>query len=89
MVDDDLPWIVDCYVNADPPHLGLNWSLTDETYGPAKMQPQGLTDLVSDMDRNHIARALLAPPPESAMGVRSRATGGRSRPCSSFPTASA
>ena len=68
VVDDDLPWIVDCYVNANPPHLGLNWSLTDETYGPAKMQPQGLTDLVSDMDRNHIARALLAPPPESAMG---------------------
>jgi uncharacterized protein len=65
---DDMPWIVDCYVNANPPHLGLNWGLTDETYGPAKMQPQNLVELVSDMDRHHIARALLAPPPESAMG---------------------
>jgi predicted TIM-barrel fold metal-dependent hydrolase len=64
----DMPWIVDCYVNANPPHLGLNWGLTDETYGPAKMQPQNLVELVSDMDRHHIARALLAPPPESAMG---------------------
>lgn len=68
MADTDMPWIVDCYVNANPPHLGLNWGLTDETYGPAKMQPQNLVELVADMDRHHIARALLAPPPESAMG---------------------
>jgi predicted TIM-barrel fold metal-dependent hydrolase len=68
VADTDMPWIVDCYVNANPPHLGLNWGLTDETYGPAKMQPQNLVELVSDMDRHHIARALLAPPPESAMG---------------------
>jgi hypothetical protein len=32
----DTAWIVDCYVNANPPHLGLDWSLTDETYGPNK-----------------------------------------------------
>jgi len=68
VADTDMPWIVDCYVNANPPHLGLNWGLTDETYGPAKMQPQNLVELVADMDRHHIARALLAPPPESAMG---------------------
>jgi uncharacterized protein len=68
MPETDMPWIVDGYVNANPPHLGLDWSLTDETYGPAKAKPQRLEELVADMDRHHIARALLAPPPESAMG---------------------
>ena len=65
---DEMPWIIDGYVNANPPHLGLDWSLTDETYGPAKARPQDLEQLVDDMDRHRIARALLAPPPESAMG---------------------
>jgi len=64
----EVPWIVDAYVNANPPHLGLDWSLTDETYGPAKARPQDLAALLADMDRNRIARVLLAPPPESAMG---------------------
>jgi uncharacterized protein len=59
---------VDGYVNANPPHLSLDWSLTDNLYGPARVQPQSLEELVADMDRNHIARALLAPPPESAKG---------------------
>src|SRR5271166_2060572 len=63
-----MPWIVDAYVNANPPHLGLDWSLTDETYGPAKAKPQTIEELVADMDQHRIARALLAPPPESAMG---------------------
>ncbi len=63
-----MPWIVDGYVNANPPHLELNWSLTDDTYGPAKADPQDLEALLADMDRNRIGRALLAPPPESAMG---------------------
>jgi uncharacterized protein len=66
--DDMMPWILDCYVNANPPHLGLTWSLTDEAYGPARTGSQSLEQLVADMDRHHIARALLAPPPESAMG---------------------
>jgi predicted TIM-barrel fold metal-dependent hydrolase len=66
--DSVTPWIVDGYVNANPPHLGLTWSLTDETYGEARTESQSLEQLVADMDRNHIARALLAPPPESAMG---------------------
>jgi predicted TIM-barrel fold metal-dependent hydrolase len=66
--DNVIPWIVDGYVNANPPHLGLTWSLTDETYGDARTESQSLEQLVADMDRNHIARALLAPPPESAMG---------------------
>jgi uncharacterized protein len=68
VAEEAMPWIVDGYVNANPPHLGLDWSLTDETYGPAKARPQGLDELVDDMDRNHVARALLAPPPESAGG---------------------
>jgi uncharacterized protein len=63
-----MPWIIDAYVNANPPHLGLTWSLTDDTYGSARTDSQDLAQLVADMDRNHIARALLAPPPESAMG---------------------
>jgi predicted TIM-barrel fold metal-dependent hydrolase len=63
-----MPWIVDAYVNANPPHLGLTWSLTDNTYGTARTESQDLAQLVDDMDRHHIARALLAPPPESAMG---------------------
>jgi uncharacterized protein len=62
------PWIVDAYVNANPPHLDLTWRLTDNTYGSARTEPQDLAQLVADMDRNRIARALLAPPPESAMG---------------------
>jgi predicted TIM-barrel fold metal-dependent hydrolase len=63
-----VPWIVDTYVNANPPQLGLDWSLTDDLYGPAKAKPQDIEALVADMDRNRVARALLAPPPESAMG---------------------
>jgi hypothetical protein len=66
--EDELPWIVDGYVNANPPQLGLNWSLTDETYGERRAKPQDIEELVADMDRNRVARALLAPPPESAMG---------------------
>lgn len=62
------PWIVDSYVNANPPHLDLTWSLTDNTYGSARTESQDLEQLVADMDRNGIARALIAPPPESAMG---------------------
>ncbi|HLN18068.1 MAG TPA: amidohydrolase family protein [Acidimicrobiales bacterium] len=67
-VESDAPWIVDGYVNANPPHLSLDWSLTDDLYGPARVPPQDLAELVADMDRHHIARALLAPPPESAKG---------------------
>ncbi len=68
MTESAMPWIVDAYVNANPPHLGLSWSLTDETYGDARTESQDLDQLLADMDRNHIARVLLAPPPESAMG---------------------
>jgi len=68
MADRQSSWIVDGYVNANPPHLGLDWSLTDDTYGPAKVKPQDLGQLLADMDRNAIARCLLAPPPESAKG---------------------
>lgn len=68
MPESEMPWIVDGYVNANPPHLGLNWSLTDDTYGPARTESQDLEQLLADMERNRIARALLAPPPESAMG---------------------
>jgi uncharacterized protein len=68
MIDDEMPWIVDGYVNANPPQLGLDWSLTDDSYGPARTKPQDLAELVADLDRHRIARALLAPPPESAMG---------------------
>jgi uncharacterized protein len=66
--DSMTPWIVDAYVNANPPHLGLTWNLTDNTYGSARTEPQDLAQLVADMDNNRIARALLAPPPESALG---------------------
>ncbi len=68
MPESELPWIVDAYVNANPPHLGLSWSLTDDTYGEARTKSQDLGQLLDDMDRHHIARVLLAPPPESAMG---------------------
>jgi hypothetical protein len=68
VAEENLPWIVDGYVNANPPHLDLDWSLTDETYGQRKAKPQELAELLADMDRHHIARVLLAPPPESAMG---------------------
>ena len=68
MGESEMPWIVDCYVNANPPHMGLNWGLTDETYGSRKAKPQDITELVADMDRHHVGRVLLAPPPESAMG---------------------
>lgn len=68
MTESEMPWIVDAYVNANPPHLGLTWSLTDETYGDARTESQDLGQLLTDMDRNRIARVLLAPPPESAMG---------------------
>jgi predicted TIM-barrel fold metal-dependent hydrolase len=63
-----LSWITDGYINANPPHLGLDWSLTDDTYGHHRPASQTLDQLVDDMDRNHIARGLLAPPPESAKG---------------------
>lgn len=68
MPDEDRPWIVDGYVNANPPHLGLDWTLTDDLYGENKARPHDLEGLLADMDDNRIARALLAPPPESAMG---------------------
>src|SRR5262245_52711368 len=61
-------WITDGYINANPPHLGLDWSLTDDTYGHHRPASQTLDQLVDDMDRNHICRGLLAPPPESAKG---------------------
>jgi hypothetical protein len=63
-----MPWIVDGYVNANPPHLGLDWSLSDDVYGPVRSKAQSLGELIDDMDRNRIGRALLAPPPESAGG---------------------
>jgi uncharacterized protein len=68
MAADESPWIIDCYINANPPHLGLDWSLTDTTYGDNRPRPQTLEELVVDMDRHSIARGLLAPPPESAKG---------------------
>src|SRR5258706_16330290 len=68
MPDEQQPWLVDAYVNANPPHLGLDWSLTDDTYGANKAKAQSLDELIADMDRSAIAQALLAPPPESAMG---------------------
>jgi len=68
MTAEEQAWIIDCYINANPPHLGLNWSLTDDTYGDNRPKPQTLDELVDDMDRHAIARGLLAPPPESAMG---------------------
>lgn len=64
----DLGWIVDGYVNANPPNLGLDWSLSDDVYQSVRSKPQTLADLVADMDTNRIGRALLAPPPESAGG---------------------
>ena len=68
MPGNDESWITDCYINANPPHLGLDWSLTDDTYGDNRPRPQALEELIDDMDRNRIARGLLAPPPESAKG---------------------
>ncbi|MCU1463741.1 MAG: amidohydrolase 2 [Acidimicrobiales bacterium] len=68
MADTTGLWLVDAYINANPPHLGLNWSLTDDLYGSNKANAQDLDDLLADMDRNAITRGLLAPPPESAMG---------------------
>jgi predicted TIM-barrel fold metal-dependent hydrolase len=68
VTDNELPWIVDCYINANPPHLNLDWSLAADTYGQNRAKPQTIEELIDDMDRNHIARGLLAPPPESAMG---------------------
>ncbi|HXY95242.1 MAG TPA: amidohydrolase family protein [Acidimicrobiia bacterium] len=68
MPDDEMRWIVDGYVNANPPQLGLDWSLTDDLYGQNKAKALDLAELVADMDRHRIARAVLAPPPESAMG---------------------
>ena len=68
MPDAELPWIVDAYVNANPPHLGLDWSPSDRAFGRTRAAPQDLDALITDMDRNHVARALLAPPPESAKG---------------------
>lgn len=64
----DQPWLIDGYINANPPSLGLDWTLTDDTYGANKATPFDGDDLVADMDRNGIARGLLAPPPESAGG---------------------
>lgn len=68
MTDIELPWITDCYINANPPHLHLDWSLSQATYGHNRSGPQTIEELIEDMDRNHIDRGLLAPPPESAMG---------------------
>ena len=68
MTEDELPWITDCYINANPPHLNLDWSLSQATYGHNRSKPQTIEELIEDMDRNHIDRGLLAPPPESAMG---------------------
>jgi uncharacterized protein len=68
VVGTEEPWIVDGYINANPPQLDLDWTLTDDLYGPNKTKAQDLDELVADMDRNGIARGLLAPPPESAKG---------------------
>ncbi|MHB8464465.1 MAG: amidohydrolase family protein [Acidimicrobiales bacterium] len=68
MADSTMPWIVDGYVNANPPHLALDWSLSDRPFGRTRVAPQDLDTLLADMDRNRIARALLSPPPESAGG---------------------
>ena len=62
------PWIVDSYVNANPPHLDLTWSLTDNTYGSARTESQDLEQLVADMDRNGIA-GLIAPPPSPPWAI--------------------
>ena len=68
MADTEMPWIIDGYINANPPQLGLDWTLTDDLYGQNKAKAQDLDDLIADMDRHGIARGLLAPPPESAKG---------------------
>lgn len=60
--------IIDGYVNAHPPAMELDWSLTDQTYGLRKAPPLDSAGLVVEMDRCGISRALLAPPPESAGG---------------------
>ena len=62
------PPLVDGYVNANPPHLRLDWSLSDRPFGRTRETPQDLTTLVADMDRFGVVRALLAPPPETAGG---------------------
>jgi hypothetical protein len=64
----DTEWIVDGYINANPPTLNLDWTLTDDLYGANKAGPQDLDALVAAMDESAIARGLLAPPPESARG---------------------
>ena len=51
MPDEDPAWIVDGYVNANPPHLGLDWTLTDDLYGANKARPHDLEGLLADMDR--------------------------------------
>lgn len=68
MTDTARTWIIDGYINANPPQLGLDWSLTDDTYGANKARPYDIDELVRDMDDHGIARGLLAPPPESAGG---------------------
>jgi predicted TIM-barrel fold metal-dependent hydrolase len=62
------PPLVDGYINANPPGMGFDWSMTDELYGVNKVRAEGLDDLLAEMDRNGIVRGLLAPPPESAKG---------------------
>lgn len=60
--------LVDCYVNANPPHLSLDWSLSDRPFGRTRAAPQDLATLLDEMDRHGIGRALLSPPPETAKG---------------------
>jgi len=64
----DADWIVDGYINANPPQLNLDWTLTDDLYGANKSRPQDLAALIDAMDASGVARGLLAPPPESAKG---------------------
>jgi uncharacterized protein len=68
VITPDAGWIVDGYINANPPHLGLDWSLTDGTYGGRKAPAYDIGQLLDEMDAHRVARGLLAPPPESAGG---------------------
>ena len=84
-----MPWIVDAYVNANPPHLGLTWSLTDDTYGAARTESQDLgnswTTWTATTSPELSSPRLRSPPWET----RWPGTAGHSMPCSSTPTASA
>ncbi len=58
--------IIDCYVNGNPPDLGMEWGAADYLFGRSRSGAHSADGLVEHMDAHGIARALLTPPPEGA-----------------------